>query len=177
MKTYYRSDLKQWVSMKLGSKYKCFMPISVVLKMSSATTCHGCLWPDALISRRSNNQYFICLKPWIGCNNSLSLMLNDTQLHMRSGWPEAGIKSRKKRIHQTASVGIAWWRHQMETFSALLVLCAGNSPVPGEFPAERPVTRSFDIFFDLRLNKSWVNNCEADDLRRYRAHYDVNAMV
>ena len=41
----------------------------------------------------------------------------------------------------------------METFSALLAICAGNSPVPGEFHAQRPVTRSFDVFFDLRLNK------------------------
>ena len=48
---------------------------------------------------------------------------------------------------------ISWWRHQMETFSALLALCVGNSPVPGEFPTQSPVTRSFDIFFDLRLNK------------------------
>ena len=47
----------------------------------------------------------------------------------------------------------AWWRHQMETVSALLVICAGNSPVNGEFPTQRPVTRSFDVFFDLRLNK------------------------
>ena len=46
-----------------------------------------------------------------------------------------------------------WWRHQMETFSALLVICAGNSPVAGEFPAQRPVTRSFGVFFDLCLNK------------------------
>ena len=46
-----------------------------------------------------------------------------------------------------------WWRHQIETFSALLAICAGNSPVTGEFPAQRPVTRSFDVFFDLRLNK------------------------
>ena len=46
-----------------------------------------------------------------------------------------------------------WWRHQMETFSALLAICAGNSPVPGEFPAQRPVTRSFDVFFELRLNE------------------------
>ena len=44
-----------------------------------------------------------------------------------------------------------WWRHQMETFSTLLVTCAGNSPVPGKFPAQRPVTRSFTVFFDLRL--------------------------
>ena len=48
---------------------------------------------------------------------------------------------------------ISWCCHQMETFSALLAICAGNSPAPGEFPAQRPVTRSFDIFFDLRLNK------------------------
>ena len=41
----------------------------------------------------------------------------------------------------------------METFSALLAICAGNSPVPGEFPTQRPATQSFDVFFDLRLNK------------------------
>ena len=46
-----------------------------------------------------------------------------------------------------------WWRHRMETFSALLVLCTGNSPVTGEFPAKRPVTRCFVVSFDLRLNK------------------------
>ena len=39
------------------------------------------------------------------------------------------------------------------TFSALLALCAGNSPVTGEFPTQRPVTRSFNVFFDIRLNK------------------------
>ena len=47
----------------------------------------------------------------------------------------------------------SWWRHQMEIFSALLAICAGNSPVTCEFPTQRPVTRSFDVFFDLRLNK------------------------
>ena len=47
----------------------------------------------------------------------------------------------------------AWWRHQMEIFSTLLAICAGNSPFPGEFPAQRPVTRSFDVFFYLRPNK------------------------
>ena len=46
-----------------------------------------------------------------------------------------------------------WWRHQMETFSALLAICAGNWPLPGEFPAQRPVTQSFDVYFDLRPNK------------------------
>ena len=46
-----------------------------------------------------------------------------------------------------------WWYHRMETFSALLALCSGNSPVTSEFPSERPVTRSFDDFFDLGVNK------------------------
>ena len=41
----------------------------------------------------------------------------------------------------------------METFGALLAICAGNSLVPGEFPSQRPVTRSFDVFRDLRPNK------------------------
>ena len=43
--------------------------------------------------------------------------------------------------------------HQMEIFSALLALCVGNSPVTGEFLSQKPVRRSFDIFFDLHLNK------------------------
>ena len=42
--------------------------------------------------------------------------------------------------------GFTWWHHQM-------AICAGNSPVPAEFPAQRPVTQSSDVFFDLRLHK------------------------
>ena len=49
----------------------------------------------------------------------------------------------------------SFWRHQMETFSASLAICAGNSPVPGEFPAQRPVALSFDVFFDMHPNK-WL---------------------
>ena len=51
------------------------------------------------------------------------------------------------------SISWSWWRHQREAYSASLALCAGNSPVTGEFPSQMPVTRSFDVFFDLRLNK------------------------
>ena len=61
-------------------------------------------------------------------------------------------------MHQQAKSGQpilheSWWRHQIETFSALLALCAGNSPITSEFHSQRPVTRSFDAFFDLCLNK------------------------
>ena len=67
----------------------------------------------------------------------------------------------------------------METFSALLAICAENSPVPGEFPAQRPVTRSFDVFFDLRLNKrlskqwwGWLFETLSHPLWRHRNEND-----
>ena len=47
-------------------------------------------------------------------------------------------------------------RHQMETFSASLLLLDGNSLVTDGFTPQRPVTRSFDVFFDLSLNK-WLS--------------------
>ena len=44
-------------------------------------------------------------------------------------------------------------------------------------PEQRPVTRSFGIFFDQRLSKQLSNNRDAGDLRRHRAHHDVTVMV
>ena len=66
----------------------------------------------------------------------------------------------------------------MVTFSVLLALRAGNSPVSGEFLAQKPVTRSFDVFFDIRLSKRLGKQLDrmAGDLRRPRAHYDVSVM-
>ena len=66
----------------------------------------------------------------------------------------------------------------METFSAKLALCARNSPVTGEFPSQRPVTRNFDGFFDIRLNKrlskqSWCWWFETSSCSLWR-HCDDN---
>ena len=64
-----------------------------------------------------------------------------------------------------------WWRHQMEAFSALLALCAGNSPHKGQSRGA--------LMFSLicvRIH-GWVSNGEAGDLRRHRAHYDVIVMI
>ena len=55
-------------------------------------------------------------------------------------------------VARLSQIVLSWWHHQGGIFSALLAFCAGNSPVTGEFPSQRPVTRSFDVFFDLRLN-------------------------
>ena len=60
-------------------------------------------------------------------------------------------------------------------FRATGHLC-GEFAGPGEFPAQGPVTRSFDVFFDLRLKKWLINNREAGDWRRYRAHDEVIVM-
>ena len=69
---------------------------------------------------------------------------------------------------------ISWWRHQIETFSVLLAFWEGNSPVTGGFPSQGPVTQSFDVFFDLRLNKhlstqsrSWWFETPSHSLWRY----------
>ena len=66
----------------------------------------------------------------------------------------------------------------METFSVLLAISAGNSPVPvpGEFPHKGQWRGA--LMFTLicaRIN-GCVNNREAGDLRRYRTHYDVIVM-
>ena len=71
---------------------------------------------------------------------------------------------------------IAWWRHQMETYSALLAFCVGNSPVTCELPAQRPVMQSFDVSLICPWINGWVNNREAGDLGRHCAHYDVIVM-
>ena len=65
----------------------------------------------------------------------------------------------------------------METFSVLLALREGNAPVTGGFPSQRPMTRSFDVFFDLRLNKRLNINRYAGELRRHLALYDVTVML
>ena len=64
----------------------------------------------------------------------------------------------------------------METFPALLALCAGNSPVTGEFPSQRPVTRAFDVFFDLILNKRLSKQSWGWWFDTPSPHYDVTVM-
>ena len=69
----------------------------------------------------------------------------------------------------------------METFSALLALCEGNPPVTGGFPSQRPVTRNFDAFFDLRPNKRlskqsrrrWFETPSRSSVRYCNSFFDV----
>ena len=69
-----------------------------------------------------------------------------------------------------------WRRNQMEAFSALLVLGAGNSPVTGEFPHKGQRREAFMFSLICASRNGWVNNRDAGDLRLHRAHYDVTLM-
>ena len=71
----------------------------------------------------------------------------------------------------------SWWRHQMETFSALLALCAGNSPVPVNSPHKGQWRGVLMFSLIYAWINDWVNNREAGDLRRQRGHYDVIVMA
>ena len=73
------------------------------------------------------------------------------------------------RVDQVMTHGVLnpWWRHQMET--------PGYWPL-GEFPSQKPVSRSFNVFFDLRPNKRLSKNREAGDLGRHCAHYAAIVM-
>ena len=72
---------------------------------------------------------------------------------------------------------LTWWRHQMETFSALLALCAGNSPVSVNSPHKGQWRGALMFSLICSWIHDWVNNRETGDLRRHRAHYDVIVMI
>ena len=54
------------------------------------------------------------------------------------------------KITADCVAGINVYKGVSATQSTFVVM---NSPVTGEFPSQRPMTRSFYVFFDLRLNK------------------------
>ena len=101
------------------------------------------MWPQTRVV--SQNQ---CLISWN--KTTKRLWLKFIHKSITSDW-----RSVRSLIH-SSYIAVTRWRHQMETFSALLAICAGNSPVNGEFPAQRPVMWIFDVFFDLCLNK-WLS--------------------
>ena len=167
-----------WLLRKLSSWQ---LPVDPVTQMSSKWRFHfsGCFMPSKWKWENREQTWQPMMAPWHGnafhitgplwgestapsprrvmrsSDVSFDLRLNK-QLNSRVGGDLrrhiADVTSLQCYVYTTFNSD-SWWRHQMETFSALLAICAGNSSVPGEFPSQRPVTRSFDVFFDLRLNK------------------------
>ena len=101
---------------------------------------------------------------------SIDINLNTPQ-HMvnvlcnEDTFPDIPNRHLNKPIYEAPSVNHAifvncmiYWSVLMMTssngnFFRVTVSLCGEFTGPGEFPAQRPVTRSFDVFFDLRLNK------------------------
>ena len=79
-----------------------------------------------------------------------------------------------KSVHHLWYFVWPWWRHFMETFSALLSLCAAKSPVNSPHKGQLRGALMFSMI--CAWINGWVNNREAVDLRRHCAHYDVTVM-
>ena len=100
-----------------------------------------------------------------------------TYSHPRVGWRNYVYNDLICLELNILEVALSWWRHQMETFSALLAFCVGihrssvNSPHKGQWRAA--------LMFPLIYTwiKIWANNRKAGDLRHHRAHYNVTVLV
>ena len=128
-----------------------------ILKQATAF-CFGLskvitLSTDAFSARDENYEFIIASLYGPGCNSSCST---------------------GQSAFQSLST---WWRHQMETFSALLALCAGNSLVPVNSPHKGQWRGALMFSLICAWINDWVNNCETGDLRCHRGHYDVNVVI
>ena len=68
------------------------------------------------------------------------------------------------------------WRHHMETFSALLAICAGIHGSPVNSPHKGQSRGALILSLICAWINGWVNNRDAGDLRHHHAHYDVTVM-
>ena len=109
------------------------------------------------------------------CDVPVSRYIQASSQGWQVGFPHRSRPPRREPT-QTSLQPIPWWRHQMETFSALLALCAGNSPVPVNSPHKGQWRFLWKRQWCFLWSADWVNNREAGDLRRHRGHYDANVM-
>ena len=68
------------------------------------------------------------------------------------------------------------WRHQMETFSALLAFCAGIHRPPVNSPHKGQWHGALTFSLICAWTRRWANNGDAGDMRHHRAQYDVIVM-
>ena len=120
-----------------------------MLERHSPIYCIKAMWENVLNPKHTLDRIYLTSISQVKC---FQISLHSDGKEMRNSPKQ--VPSHCGILHRLLKM--TWWRHQMETFSALLALCAGNSPVPGELPSQRPVTRRFDVVFDIRLNK-WLS--------------------
>ena len=162
----------KWVNWSIGNKLQWFFFRNLniitqesVFKMSSGKWRPFCLALNVLKHIINDDAKTI----WLPATIMLTYMYTAAEIkthHIDSSMQEGSI----------SITMYSWWRHQIETFSALLAICAGNSPVPGEFPHKGQWRGALMFSLICVWMKGWVNTREAGDLRRYRAHCDVTVM-
>ena len=118
-----------------------------------------CVCKMAAISSRPRCVRPICTKQWLGATfeprrHLTSLVHNESTLSFLYQ-DDCDLIFEVSFLERKAN---QFWRNLMMTssngniFRVTGPLC-GEFTGPGEFPTQRPVTRSFDVFYDLRLNK------------------------
>ena len=124
--------------------------------------------------------FFVCriISPW----NAWFFLLKETACircccwwqFLAADWHACTSFTQNEGLFRVNSIVMTWSNGNI---SELLAICAVNSPVTGEFPSQRPVTWSFDVFFDLRLNKRLSKQSIRGDATHHLAHYDVTVMI
>ena len=141
-----------------------------------------------LLTYKSIGKYIVVKVVYIGRRLYVCIVYSNTHAYAMHKYisyintVHPALKSTMKssswlHLYELAWYNISWWRHQMEPFSALLALCAGNSPVPANSP-HNGQWRGALMFPLIRAGINyWVNNPEAGDLTLHRSHYDVTLML
>ena len=113
---------------------------------------------------------------WTNCKVTLCALLNHRSKYYDILLYELWNRTSSPALHKNAKPPVAWWRHQMETFSALLAICAGNSLVPMNSQHKGQWRGALMFSLICVWINGWANNRKAGDLRRHRARYDVIVM-
>ena len=95
---------------------------------------HGQNFPRPIANTGLRYRYLHCRRFLDSIINTVATHTRDRDgLHQlsRMPWLPHALPTRWTSLGRACN---PWWRHQMETFSALLALCAGNSLVTGESP-------------------------------------------
>ena len=137
------------------------------------------LWHSDAIKRQGTQ--WILLQVMACCPTAPSHYLNHCWLLITNRFCSIHLRTIScvlmNLIRNMCSEITPWWRHQLKTFSALLAICAGNSPVTVNSPHKGQWRGALMFSSICAWIDGWENSREAGDLRRYRAHYDVTVML
>ena len=154
--------LRTWFSVKIGIKWKPFSSVAFKWLTAWLPVVPFTNIPSQGVMWKAFQCHYVSMTCWVLRHTSLRYRMRTICFLIKPVCRHYG--------------GYSWWRHQMETFSALPAICAGNSPAPvnSQHKGQWRGALMFSLISVWIIG--WVNNRAAGDLRRYRAHYDVIVM-